>query len=271
MEIGCFYNNIITGAREKGITEEEALELAARSGIKALDISYTTIEQKTAEAICKQVEKFGMHISSVYAFTSCPVSSEDAFKESLKKMKNAMREAVKVHSPWFMPVPQKGEDYSEEQHDVYVSGTRRLFAELAAYGKELGVQVIVENISRKDFPYATIEDISYLLDYTPNLDFAYDSGNFPLAGIDELEAIAILGKQTAYVHLKDLKMVKESNLIRDGVCYDCVELGGGYLKLKEVLAVLKKRGYKGTIVIEVNSPNALERVIKSAEFIASIL
>jgi len=271
MEIGCFYSNIMAGVKEKGMTPEEALQIAADHGIRALDVAYTTIEQMTPEGILKQVKGCEMHISSVFAFFGCDVCTKAGYEEALEKMKAAMRLAKAAESIHFMPVPQKPMSLREEDQELFVAGTRKLFADLTAYGEEIGIQVIFENISRRDLPYGTCEDVEWLLEHNPDLGFAYDSGNFPLVGIDELEAAVRFADRTVYVHLKDLKVVEQSNLVRDGIAYDSLELGGGYLKLKEVLAFLKRKGYEGTVVIEINSdPNIFDRAMKSAEFLKSV-
>lgn len=272
MEIGCFYSNIIAGVKEKGLTPEDALKIAVDHGIRALDVGHSTVEQMTAEVLLKQIKACGMYISSVYAFFCCNVCTKEGYDESLEKMKAAMQLAKEAESTYFMPVPQKSADYKEDNQELFVAGIRKLFADLTAYGEEIGIQVIFENISGRDLPYGTCEDVAYLLEHNPALGFAYDSGNFPLAGIDELEAAEQFADRTVYVHLKDLKVVEQSNLVRDGVAYDSLELGGGYLKHKEVLALLKSKGYQGTAVIEINSgPDIFERAMKSADFLNCIL
>jgi len=60
--------------------------------------------------------------------------------------------------------------------------------------------------------------------------------------------------------------------VRDGVAYDSLDLGGGYLKLKEVLTYLQNKGYQGTVVIEINGiPDVFDRAMQSAVYLKSIL
>lgn len=268
MEIGCFYSNIISAVQEKGISEREALWIARDHGVTALDIDYSILEQTPPEKFVAFVEEFGMHISSVYASIVCNNETDELFAQTMKQVKIAMKNVLKAKSRMFMLVPKKPKNYQAKEHTKYIAGVRNMFREAVVYGKEIGLPVIFENISLNDSGYGSFDDVTFLLEQNPELGFAYDSGNFPLAGFDELEGVRKFIDRTVHVHLKDLKVVEYSNILRAGKYYDSPELGGGNLKLKEVMKFFKKQGYQGIIAVEINSgPDIFDRTVKSIEFL----
>jgi len=272
MEIGCFYSNIMAGVKEKGLTPDEALEIAYGYGIRAVDIGDTSVAAMTPEKLLAQLKAHNMHVSNVYGYGAVDVCTEDGYQEALQRLKGSMDLAKAAESLHFMPVPQKVKGFDAKDQEAFNTGVRRLFADLTAYGKEIGVEVIFENISVRNLGYGTFEEIDYILEHNTEIGFAYDSGNFPLVGIDELEAAKRYADRTVYVHLKDLKVVEQANIVRDGVAYDSLDLGGGYLKLKEVLTYLQNKGYQGTVVIEINGiPDVFDRAMQSAVYLKSIL
>ena len=272
MEIGCFYSNIMAGVKEKGLTPDEALEISYSYGIRAVDIGDTTIATMTPEKLLAQLKAHHMHVSNVYGYGAYDVCTEAGYQESLARLKGSMDLAKAAESLHFMPVPQKVKGFDTKDQEAFTAGVCRLFADLTAYGREIGLEVIFENISVRNLGYGTFEEIDHILKHNSEIGFAYDSGNFPLVGIDELEAAERYADRTVYVHLKDLKVVEKANIVRDGVAYDSLDLGGGYLKLKEVLDHLQGKGYQGTAVIEINGePDAFDRAMKSAVYLKSIL
>ena len=188
-------------------------------------------------------------------------------------MKEAIDKAIYVNSPFFMSVPQRPEDFDEADDKAFREASRAQITELCDYVKNKPIKVTVEDYSTLEQPYATFEDIDTVLNANPTLGFTYDSGNFPLAGFDEIEGLKRYIDRTVYVHLKDMKVVKEpTNICRRGEYYDNPALGGGELNIIEALKILKSAGYTGTLTLEMNSPTErFIRTVKSAEWIKKVL
>lgn len=277
MELGCFYHHLKAAAEEKDIALAEAFSIARTHGITALDISAEELEEIQPEQLKKLTDQYDMHVASVHGFMVCGVETETEYAESLRNMKCAMKMAKCVGSKFFMPVPQKKvkEDngVNVESKDIFVKGIRRLFSDLTSYGKELGLTVIVENFSLTEYPYTSYEDIDYLMAHNPDMRYAYDIGNYTLAGFDELEGVHRFIDKIEYVHLKDLKETEESpyTLFRNGKHYDSLELGGGNLRIQEALEFLAENNYQGPIIIEINSgPNFFDRAMQSACYLKDV-
>lgn len=277
MELGCFYGHIYDAVKEKGITLDEALAIAAGHGIKGLDVCSDFLDETAPEDFREMVGRHGMHVVSVHGFFPCGVRTPQEYDASLEKMKTVMHKALRAGSPRFMPVPQPSGSYRPEEDEQWRSDMRRLFSQVIAYGKEIGLQVVIENFSLHEVPYTTFDDIDYLLANNPDMDFTLDIGNFPLAGFDELEAAKRYIDRIGYVHLKDLQVVEnpehpEFLLLRGGKYYDSLEIGGGCLKNKEVIEFLTENGYHGPVIIEVNcGPNVFDRTLQSACYLKNII
>ncbi len=264
--IGTFYFQLEAGIKQEGLRDiDEAFSIGREHGIEELDINFKYITEETPVILART----GMKASSVHALLPCAFETLAAYRSSLDDMKKAIHKAVSVDSPYFLPVPQIPEGTPVEKLGDADAAIRELFSDLCEYAKQLPITITVENFSVKKTPYASIEDIKYLLDNNPSLMFTYDSGNFPLVDIDEIEGLKAFLDRTVYVHLKDFIKTERGQIIRDGIKYDCLELGGGYLRNLEALQILKASGFKnGTIIAEVNSPfDTFKKTIASVEWL----
>ena len=145
-----------------------------------------------------------------------------------------------------------------------------MFFDVSKLCVEHGICPTVENYSITDFPFATISDIKWLLDNVPNLMFNIDTGNFTLVGEDEVKAARLFADKIVKAHIKDVKTVDRSPLVRRGKCFDCAVLGTGETRNQEVLDILNKAGYNGELTIEVSQPY-FERTLESAKWMKEVL
>lgn len=264
--IGTFYWQLAAGIEQDGLRDiDEAFAIGREHGIEELDINADEITVETKGILART----GMKASSVHALLPCAFETRDAYLSSLDDMKRAINKAVSVDSPFFMAVPQIPVGTPDEKLDDARAAIREIFSDLCEYAKQLPITITVEDCSVRKTPYATIEDIKYLLDNNPSLMFAYDSGNFPLAGVDEIEGLKAFLDRTVYVHIKDLAKTERGEIIREGIKYDSLELGGGYLRNLEALQILKASGFEnGTVIAEVNSSfDTFKRTIESVEWL----
>lgn len=271
-KIGAFYCQLAAGIKEQGLADiKAAFELAHKNNITCLDFNSKEIDEGTSELL----RSTDMSAASVHGFMPLNFTTDAMYNESLKNMCDAIDKAISVGSPFFMSVPQPPKDMDEALRTEFIKAVRAQFTDLCDYVKNKPITVTVEDFSLPESGYGTFDDIDYLLSNNPTLGFTYDSGNFPLAGIDELEGAKRYTDRTVYVHLKDLKIVEADpcHILRRGVYYDSLELGGGQLKNLEVLKVLKNAGYtEGAITIEVNSSfDRLSRTLTSVKWLEEAL
>lgn len=266
MEIGSFYSHIQAAEWERGLSLSDALTIARSHGVTAIDVWAGDFETIPPEELRQILKEHGMRVCSVHGYTVCDVQNRAAINASVKQMKQQMRNALLAGSPYFMIVPQKAESYEESEREQFVEGIREIFVQLASYGKEIGIQATVENISDVFYPYASFDDIRWYLENIPDIRYTYDSGNFTLAGFDELEGAKIFADKTVYVHLKDVEVVPESDLVRNGICYEGPAIDDGIVKNQEAVEYLKRKGYDGVLTIEICSEeDTFHKMLLSAD------
>ena len=267
IELGAFYCQIESGVRQKGLTLDEALCEAKKHSIKWVDVDSDCFYKTSPKEFSENLKKHGIGISSVYGLTVCDVSSDKKIDDAIKSMKERMEFAKTAGSQFFMIVPQAAPNYTEDMKDEFVKGFRRLFSEVAKYGKEIGIQATVENFSLISLPYTSFDDIRWLLENIPEIMYTYDSGNYTLAGFDELDGAKMFFDRTVYAHFKDVEVVKEKTpFLYDGLYYDGPALDDGIVKNNEVLEFFKEKGFDGIITIEICSANnEFEKLMISAD------
>jgi len=272
MQIGCFYDVITAGVKEMGFENIDAcLEDARKQGICSVDVCSAFLEAEEPEIFASRLKRYGIEIASVHGFLRCPYKTKEEREKSINDMCKAMDLAKRAGTSRFMIVPQKPLPFDESDIEILREFIIEVFRESAKYGKRIGLIPTVENYSDRFYNYTTVEDIEYLLAEIPELSFTYDSGNFPLAGISEVEAAKVLAKRTVYCHLKDLVVCEKSNILRNGKYYDSVAIGDGFMDNKKAIDILKEAGYDGPLMIEIcGNADKYKKCKKSIEYLKSI-
>ncbi len=273
MQIGCFYDIIESSVSEMGFADiDEALEAAYEAGIRFADVSSASLKAEKPEDFGARLKKHGIEIASVHGLLRCPFKTEEEKNASIAAMCNAMDLAKRAGSPRFMIVPQIPDVFDEADTEEFRAFVIEVFKESAKYGRSIGLIPTVENFSNRFYPYTTIEDIEHLLSASPELSFTYDSGNFTLAGISEVEGAKVFASRTVYCHLKDLLICEKSDLLRDGKYYDSVAIGGGFMDNKTAIEHLKAAGYDGPLIIELcRNKDKYKMCLASIEYLKSIV
>ncbi len=92
--------------------------------------------------------------------------------------------------------------------------------------------------------------LEYCAPYEPTLTF--DTAHLTALGVDLEKFIDIFGKKISMVHLKDLKGMKDIRQIDFNK--DFVDISDGIVDFPKTLKALKKSGYDGWLVVEVDAP-----------------
>jgi sugar phosphate isomerase/epimerase len=121
-------------------------------------------------------------------------------------------------------------------------------AEAAPYAQEQGVVMVLENhglfSGKAHLVRRIIETVG-----SPSLRANLDTGNFLLVNEDPLEAVRELAPLAAYVHLKDMRRVREEESAEhtyealDGSRYQGTVIGEGEVDILALIHVLRRAGY----------------------------
>ncbi|MDP4133590.1 MAG: sugar phosphate isomerase/epimerase family protein [Bacillota bacterium] len=273
MEIGAFLGQI-DWAVKNGLFKslDEALKDSSKHGITCVDVSSKHLNTYTPEKLKSELDKHNMYVSSVYFLERIEFRTEQGMKKAVALLRECIDNIEKVGAKRIMVVPQLPEGFNKEENNNFKEAIRELLNEALRYTSGKDIAVTLENFSDTEYPYSTITDIEYWLKEIPGLKYTYDIGNYPLAGVDEIEALKAFVQKTVYVHLKDLKVCSSSNILRRGIYYDSLELGGGFVRIKEALDILKNAGYDGPLIVEINRTFEIyQSTIKSIEYLRSIM
>lgn len=176
---------------------------------------------------------------------------------------------AKLNIPLLMLVPSiacvRSAEEKKRSHSLMIEG----YARIAEYAKGSGVTVTLENQSVSVRPDSKMEDIRELLDAVPDLKYVLDSGNFFCIGQDVEKAYELLKDRMVHIHAKDWAYSEFGDFVRENMPrFKGVPLGLGEIPLASIAEKAKCDGYKGSAVVEINSPVAWEQYDESIDFIA---
>jgi sugar phosphate isomerase/epimerase len=176
-----------------------------------------------------------------------------ALKEALKILEVSRK--LESTSATFHPfTPGWLASIKEKARELNVVG----FRELVKHGRELGVQILVENVDHGAF--RSPPDIRYLLDHVDGLLMTLDVGHSVInGGLEKLKSyLKKCGKEIVHMHIHDNDMSSDLHL----------PIGAGRIPWPEVLGEISN--YRGTVTLEVHSSDP-DYLRISKEKILSIL
>jgi len=274
-KIGTFFYSLERAVSEDRARDiDEAMYKAVNAGICQIDVHSEIANYYDINYLCAAMKKNGMTTASIHCAKPINYESDEGYKQSLEDYKQAAEFAKDMGSSYFMMVPQMPLDFKKRDFIKFRGKARELISELTDYSVSIGLTPTIEDYSVRTSVCGRLEDIKYLLDKNPKLMFTYDSGNFILSGYDELVGAQLFAERTVYVHLKDLVYDEECvEFVSDGIAYDSVALGSGFLRIEKALNILKNGCFKnGTVTIESGMTyNSFEKMINSARYLKEIL
>ncbi|MGV1005952.1 MAG: sugar phosphate isomerase/epimerase family protein [Candidatus Nanopelagicales bacterium] len=226
-----------------------AFEIAAKLGYDGLELMvFTDAISQDPEAVKALAEYHGVPVLSVHApclLVTQRVWGNDPWEKLRLSVAAADRlgaEVVVVHPPF-----RWQRDYARE----FVDG-------VAEYNSTPGVRVAVENM----YPWR-LRGRAFAA-YSPDWDprgYGYDAvtmdtSHTAVSGTDPRTLMANLGDRLAHVHLADgTGLARDEHLIP----------GRGTQPCADVLAALRRRHFKGVVVVEASTRRAATRADREAD------
>lgn len=268
MKIAAFYENISEGARAAGIPVAEAVKQLMAEGMDLLYASvYSARDEKSG--MPEILRDTGIGAEGLYGFFDFGHHPEDESYRDLIDKAAELSAANVLVIPGF--IREEDRDSREEQ----IANMKTALKKAAAYGKEKGIEVSLEDMDQLDAPFATIGGLKDFFDAVPELSYSFDTGNFVMYHEDEMKALSLFRDRLCTVHLKDReeKAVNEDDRFKitsDGTKTYVAVTGSGIIHMKEILASLKASGYTGNLIAELYdySPSRmLEGIAESIRWI----
>ncbi len=248
-QIATFYDHIKDIARQEGISLTDAMLEAKKLGIELLEISQNNIIGREDE-VGRELSYTGLGISSIPSYFDFGRNT-DVDRQSGELLDAARYLGAK--KLLVIPGFYRPEDDEAERERQIVSIIRCL-DELGDKAAKDGIELVMEDFDSELAPYSTIEGVSRFVTRCKSLSACFDTGNFRYSAQDELEAYDTLRGKIGHVHLKDRAYTPQNGengkRALDGRMLYPVAVGGGALKLKEIVARLRADGYNGAYTIE---------------------
>jgi sugar phosphate isomerase/epimerase len=228
------------------------------------------VNEDNADAVSLKslFNKAGLSVASIYRTFDFGHALRE---ESLRQIDEVLKCAKLYGADKILAIPGFiNEDDDGESVISKMTELLKLFVERAG---KLGIRVTLEDFDLNTAPYSTISGLKCFFENVPGLGYTFDTGNFAYSLEDELEAYSALKSYICHVHLKDRSWddsradEKASNAkanLSGRLMYPC-EVGGGFIKIRECLELLKKDGYAGSFSIEhfgaVNQPEYMKKSV----------
>lgn len=272
MKIAAFYENIVEGARANHIPLQEAVAGLKQQGMDLLYVSLLSLKEDE-KRIVSMLEDLDLGLEGIYGFYDFGNSPEDESWKELIDLAKRLEAANVLIVPGMIP------EEKQAQRDFLIRNMKKALTRAAAYGKECGIAVSMEDFDGLEAPYCTIAGLEEFLRDVPGLACSFDTGNFVMYQEDELEAFRRFRDQICTVHLKDRRREAEypddrSKACADGSLVFPAETGKGYICIKEILNLLKEQDYSGNVIVELfdySPKHLLEGIGESVRWVAGVL
>jgi len=246
-------------AKELGFKYIEPEVMTGRCLLNVYGYCNITSLQDDPMDMRRLIEKAGMQVAALSAHSSL-IDTE----WGVNYLREAIRFAYILGSPIVNtsegPVPEGMSD-----DDAF----RRMKANidtLVSSAEKYKVTVTVEPHGKYTTRADTLKKILDL-NSSPNFACNFDTGNVAVAGNDSLATLKVVIDRVQHVHLKDIRRARLADGHETGTPAG-VPIGDGEVDIKGCLALLKSRGYKGALSIEVDGREAL---VKSKRFLEPLI
>lgn len=221
---------IIQGAKQNGITLDEAIARVMACGIRAIDVGADEV------AAAQKMRAAGMRVASVYG--SVELLDDVAAEKSCDELIGAAKTLGSQH---VMALPQAFPKCADENEGMAktIDGLCRLVAK----AKSSGITVTVENFGAASSPCARISSLKKLFDGVPELKFTLDTGNFLVVGDgdDPVNALELFRNRIVHCHVKDFYR---------GEPLKWCPFGEGCIPNDRIVKSLISTGYDGYFTLE---------------------
>ncbi len=268
-KLATFYDHIKDISAQEGLSLADAMTKARALGIEQLEISQNNLIGREDE-VGRELAYAGLGISSIPAYFDFGRDIDvDKQSEPILEAARYLGADKLLVIPGFF-APEDSPEARECQTEQMISCINRLADKAAGYG----VSLVMEDYDNALAPFSTAAGVRRFLDGCPGLSCCFDTGNFRFAGEDELAAYEILRDRIGHVHLKDRAYAgaPETAVLTaaDGQSLYPAPVGGGNLRINEILSRLARDNYSGAYTIEhYGAPSMLDYLQQSAAWVSA--
>ncbi|MEG1775415.1 MAG: sugar phosphate isomerase/epimerase [Clostridia bacterium] len=266
MRIGIFYDHLLDAARQEQLEMSEIAARAALSGIRYADVNSGDLCAHPQE-LRAMLQGADMEIGAVIGRFDFAHGHGMEEARALVRLARNEKIAQLLVIPGFLAPGDERQQVMEE--------ICRHLRPLVDEARQWNVSVTLEDYDSTDAPYATWEELVYLMRETPGLGCTFDTGNFLYSGEDALTALEQLLRYVQRVHCKDRALSgragDEGTETPAGSRLYSAPVGGGVIPVRAALEKLTANGYHGDLTIEhYGSPCMLADMTASAAYLRGL-
>ncbi len=231
-------------------TLDEMADFARALEFEALELSAREVAGREPEEVAHICDARDLAISCINGPADLAATDDAAFEAGLVEARALADAAAGMDCPVIMLIPGRAESEADlpRAADRIAEGLR----EIIPYAQQQGVTVTIEDFPNPLAPYASIEQVQYLMDEAPGLKLTYDCGNWVVGGDDPVDAIAAFGDDIVNAHIKEWEPDPSESRIRtpEGIWLRGGLHGEGVLDHEAILSGLVETGYDGYLAFE---------------------
>jgi len=225
----------------------QEIEYTAKQGFDFVEITLEPpqagIEQINVPEVRRQLRDLGLAAlghTAYYLPLACPF--ERVRQAAVEVLKRCLEAFAELQVPTMTVHPDHGVLHGFEVKDILACNLKS-FAELVAYGKEVGVAVLLENLDRH---LGSAENLRPIFEALPDLGWTLDVAHANLGTPQNRtgELLHHLGSHLRHVHFSDNYGGRDDLHL---------PLGTGRMLFPPLIRQLQAAGYDGTVTLEVFS------------------
>lgn len=266
MKLAVFLDHLYDAARQERMSLDDVLARVRLMGYEGLEVTHDP--EMDAYALANRFTHAGYFVS-----TLCVRIDFANHPKDLSLALSALDQCCALGATRYLAIPGmidlKDSQHAHTQRENMVEGLNHLCEET----KKRGVTVVMEDFDGAAAPYATAQGVRFFLDRVPDLQSAFDTGNFAFSDEDELAAFDLLRDRIAHVHLKDRALYTANPIeqplvtVKGRHLYAC-PFGQGIIHGEEILRRLTAQRYDGVLTVEhYGSPRQLHYMERSAAWV----
>lgn len=240
---------------------EESLYELAVNGVGCVELfvnTHSELRKSFVHSLAKLMQRFDMTCPSVHPFT-CEIEPLMFFSDYERRM----TDAIEYYKLYFQFMNIVGADifvFHGGKGDKGKEHYCERYSKLYRLGKEFGVTVAVENVTRcQSRSSAFIRDISAILG--GEFAFVLDTKQAIRAGETPMAFLDAAGKNVVHVHISD-----------SGELGDCLPIGKGNFHFKPFFDKLNSLNSDASVILELyrNSYNSISDLISSYNILVNM-
>ncbi len=230
-------------------TLEEMADFARGLEFEALELSARDLAGREPAEIAELCGARGLEISCINGPADLAAADDAGFEAGLVQARELTDAAAEMGCPVIMLIP--GRAASEDDLPRAAQRIAQGLSQAVKYAAERHIAVTIEDFPNPLAPYASIDQVRYLLNWAPGLKLTYDCGNWVVGGDDPVEALYAFPGDIVNAHIKEWEPDPNEARIQtpDGWLRGGLH-GEGVLDQRAILTALVDIRFEGFLAFE---------------------